>query len=106
MYKRPDNQIHQSYEAGQKIDRESNKIDIIAEVLNSMIRGWMNYFGRFNPSAMKYTVQCIERRLVKWSMCKYKNFRGRRRRAEKWLYTIRKQEPRLFAHWSKVCSYC
>lgn len=59
------------------------KIDIIAEMLNPMIRGWMNYFGKFNPSAMKETLQCIERRLVKWAMCKYKNFQGRRRRAEK-----------------------
>ncbi|WP_394920288.1 group II intron maturase-specific domain-containing protein [uncultured Robinsoniella sp.] len=29
------------------------KIDIIAEILNPFIRGWMNYFGRFNTSAMK-----------------------------------------------------
>jgi group II intron reverse transcriptase/maturase len=82
------------------------KIDIIAEMLNPMIRGWMNYFGKFNPSAMKGTLQCIERRLVKWAMCKYKNFRGRRRRAEKWLCTVRQREPRLFAHWSNLYSYC
>lgn len=63
--------------------RTGCKIDIIAEMLNPMIRGWMNYFGKFNPSAMKDTLQCIERRLVKWAMCKYKHFRGRRRRAEK-----------------------
>lgn len=25
----------------------------------------MNYFGKFNPSAMKGTLQCIERRIVK-----------------------------------------
>lgn len=36
------------------------KIDIIAEILNPMLRGWINYFGRFNPSAMKYTLQCVE----------------------------------------------
>lgn len=55
---------------------------------------------------MKYTLQCIERRLVKWEMCKYKNFRGHRRRAEKWLLSVRKREPKLFAHWSKMYSYC
>ena len=51
------------------------KINMIAEILNPMLRGWMNYFGKFNPSAMKYTLQCIERRIVKWAMCKYKNLR-------------------------------
>ena len=82
------------------------KINMIAEILNPMLRGWMNYFGKFNPSAMKYTLQCIERRLVKWAMCKYKNLRGHRRRAEKWLLSVRKREPKLFAHWSKMYSYC
>ena len=82
------------------------KIDIIAEILNPMLRGWINYFGKFNPSAMKYTLQCVERRLVKWAMCKYKRFRGHRRRAEKWLASVRKREPKLFAHWSKMYSYC
>ena len=82
------------------------KIDMIAETLNPMLRGWINYFGKFNPSAMKYTFQCIERRLVKWAMCKYKNFRGHRRRAEKWLASVRKREPKLFAHWTKMHSYC
>ena len=33
------------------------KIDMIAEILNPMLRGWINYFGKFNPSAMKYTLQ-------------------------------------------------
>lgn len=32
---------------------------------------------------MKNTLLCIEGRLVKWAMCKYKNFRGRRHKAEK-----------------------
>lgn len=82
------------------------KIDIIAEMLNPLIRGWMNYFGKYNPSAMKYTLQCIERRIVKWAMCKYKNLRGHRRRAEEWLSTVRKREPKLFAHWNKMYSYC
>lgn len=82
------------------------KINIIAEMLNPLIRGWMNYFGKFNPSAMRGTLQCIERRVIKWAMCKYKNLRGRRRRAEKWLYTVRQREPKLFAHWSNLYSYC
>ena len=48
----------------------------------------------------------FERRLIKWAMCKYKSFRGRRQRAEKWLSSIRKRELKLFAHWSRMYSYC
>lgn len=47
-------------------------IQMISEVLNPLIRGWMNYFDRYNPSAMKYTLQVIERRIVMWKMSKYK----------------------------------
>ena len=85
--------------------RTGCKLNIIAEILNPLIRGWINYFGKFNPSAMRETLQCIER-LIKWAMCKFKRLRGRRRRAEKWLCTVRQREPKLFAHWSKLYSYC
>lgn len=82
------------------------KIDMIAEILNPLLRGWINYFGKFNPSAMRYTLQCIERRLVKWAMSKYKRLRGHRRRAERWLESVRKREPKLFAHWNRLYTYC
>ncbi|WP_220482610.1 group II intron maturase-specific domain-containing protein [Fontibacillus panacisegetis] len=54
-----------------------SKIEIIAEMLSPMVRGWLNYFTKFNPSAVKYTMDCLNRRLVKWAMCKYKRFRGK-----------------------------
>ncbi|MHB1394596.1 MAG: group II intron maturase-specific domain-containing protein [Clostridia bacterium] len=47
-------------------------MDIIAEKLNPSIRGWINYFGKFNASMLKYTLDCIDRRLVKCAMCKFK----------------------------------
>lgn len=75
------------------------KINMIAEELNPTIRGWINYFGKFNASAIKYSLDCVDRRLIKWAMCKYKRFRGRRRLAENWLSQVKKREPALFAHW-------
>lgn len=43
------------------------QIDIIAEILNPLIRRWINYFCKSNPSVMKGTLPCTERRLVKWA---------------------------------------
>jgi RNA-directed DNA polymerase len=43
-----------------------SKIELVAEILNPMIRGWLNYFSKYNKSAVKYTMDCINRRLVKW----------------------------------------
>lgn len=80
--------------------RTGCKIEMIAEILNPILRGWINYFGKFNRSAMKRALDCVQRRLIKWAMCKYKKFRGHRRRAEEWLFQVRKREPNMFAHWA------
>lgn len=77
-----------------------SNINIIAEIINPIVRGWINYFNKYNPSAIKYTIECIQRRIVIWAMCKYKYLRGRRQRAEKWLLEVKTREPKLFAHWS------
>ena len=77
-----------------------SNINIIAEIINPIVRGWINYFNKYNPSAIKYTIECIQRRIVRWAMCKYKHLRGRRQRAEKWLLEVKTREPKLFAHWS------
>lgn len=80
--------------------RTGSTIQMISEMLNPLIRGWMNYFSKYNPSAMKYTLMIIERRIVIWAMSKYKHLRGRRKRAEKWLSQVKEREPKLFAHWN------
>ena len=40
-----------------------SNIEIIAEMINPMVRGWLNYFTKYNPSAVKYSIDCINRRL-------------------------------------------
>ena len=82
--------------------RSGSKIELIAEIINPVVRGWMNFFGRYCKSAMKKTLEVIQRRLVRWAMCKYKRFRGHRRRAELWLRQIKEREPSMFAHWALV----
>ena len=80
--------------------KSASKIEMVAEAINPIVRGWMNYFGAYNRSAMKGTLDVIQRRLIKWAMCKYKRFRGHRRRAEEWLNGVKRREPNMFAHWA------
>lgn len=82
--------------------RSGSKIDMIAEDINPMVRGWLNYFRKFNPSSssVRHAMYCLNRRLIKWVMCKYKKLRGRPRRAEFWLRKVAERQPRLFAHWA------
>ena len=76
------------------------KIDMLAELLGPMIRGWLNYFGRFNFSAVKYTMDWVHRRLIKWARCKYKRFKNNQRRAIEWLRKLAQREPNMFPHWT------
>ena len=78
------------------------KIDMIAEMINPIVRGWMNYFGKYNRYAMKSALNVIQMRLVRWAMRKFKHFRGHRRRAEEWMRQVKAREPKLFAHWAIV----
>ena len=71
-------------------------------MFNSHIRGWINYYGRFCPSALYPTLLHIDRILARWAAGKFKSMRGHKRRAQNWLLRIARQQPRLFAHWSLI----
>lgn len=76
------------------------KVEQMAEMINPSVRGWLNYFMKFCPSMVSYTMACINRRLIKWAMCKFKHLRGRSQRATQWLKGLAQREPKLFAHWA------
>ena len=61
----------------------------IAREINPVIRGWIQYYGRFMRSEVRSAVQNIDAYLVRWAMGKYKRLRGRKRRASAWLERIR-----------------
>ena len=83
--------------------RRSHKaLEDLARMFNSHIRGWINYYGRFCPSALYPTLQHIDLILARWAAGKFKSMRGHKRRTRAWLARIAHQQPRLFAHWSLI----
>jgi group II intron reverse transcriptase/maturase len=75
------------------------EIEDIARQYNPKIRGWMNYYGKFYPSAAKQVLNFINFCLCKWVKRKYKNKRGSWRKAWRWLKSVSKRNPKLFYHW-------
>jgi RNA-directed DNA polymerase len=71
----------------------------ISRMFNPVLRGWINYYGRFYKSAMHSVMRHMNRALVLWARRKYKKLSRHRRRAEYWLGRIAKRSPRLFVHW-------
>lgn len=79
--------------------RSESSIGQIAEHVNAIITGWVNYYGRFYRSALYPTLRQINQYLVRWAKHKYKRLRRRTTAARAWLQAIAGREPRLFAHW-------
>ncbi len=52
--------------------RSDKALDDLARMFNAYIRGWINYYGRFCPSALYPTLWNIERYLARWASGKYK----------------------------------
>jgi RNA-directed DNA polymerase len=85
---------------GWRIQLKSDKsLEDLSQMFNPVIRGWINYYGRFYKSGLYPALDHLNRYLIRWAQRKYKRFRAHRRLAAKWLGRIARQEQTLFAHW-------
>ena len=83
--------------------RSLYSLEELAKLINPMVRGWINYYGKFYPSELKKVLNYVEATLVRWAMGKYKKLRGRKRRASRCLGKVAKRAPWLMAHWRIGC---
>ena len=71
----------------------------IAREINPILQGWLNYYGRYNPTAMYPMWRYVNVTLVAWAMRKYKRYAGRKTQAGRMIAAIAIKRPRLFVHW-------
>ncbi len=72
----------------------------IAVLLESRIRGWLNYYAKFRKSELRKLFRVVNLRLAKWVRNKYRKFRRRHWfLAYKYLQGIAKSYPNMFEHW-------
>ncbi|MCX4594829.1 group II intron reverse transcriptase/maturase [Streptomyces sp. NBC_01549] len=82
--------------------RSDTTLEELAREINPVVRGWINYFGRFHPSALLSTLNRINDYLVRWLVRKYKRFKRKRARAREALSRHARRFPGLFVHWKLV----
>ena len=68
-------------------------------MFNPIIRGWIQYYGRYYKSRLYRVLKHLNRALAHWACRKYKKLARHRRRAEHWLGRLARRQPRLFVHW-------
>ncbi len=71
----------------------------IARTLNPLIRGWIDYYGRYAPSALSPMLRYVNQTLVRWAMRKFKRFKAHKIRASRFLQRLVRERVSLFVHW-------
>ena len=77
-------------------------LEVLVEWLQPVVRGWVNYYGRFCPSHLYRALRMVDELLVRWALRKYT---GRKKHAEwawDWLKRLRSKKPTLLSHWQLV----
>ena len=77
--------------------RTTSDLAELAEWMNPVIRGWMNYYGKFYRTEMFALLRRINTYLVRWARRKFKRLRSFKS-AKRWWNGLLKREPGLFAH--------
>jgi RNA-directed DNA polymerase len=72
--------------------------DVVRQVRPALL-GWVRYYGRFRPSALRDALRTLDHFLVRWAQRKYKRLRTHKLRAWDWLRRLRARQPALFPHW-------
>jgi len=79
--------------------RSDKSIEDLSRMYNPIVRGWLQYYGRYYRSAMYPSMRQLDRALTRWASRKYKKLRRHKRRAAHWIARISRRAPKLFAHW-------
>jgi RNA-directed DNA polymerase len=79
--------------------RSGTDLSGLAAEINPRLCGWIGYYGAFYRSELYSLAWRIDQHLLRWAMQKFKRLRGKIAKASAWLDTVRRWQPRLFAHW-------
>jgi RNA-directed DNA polymerase len=75
-------------------------LDEIARRLNPLLRGWIEYYGRYAPSALYPLLRYVNQMLLGWVMRKFKRFKDHKVRASIFLQELATEQAALFVHWN------
>jgi RNA-directed DNA polymerase len=79
--------------------RNNQRLEDLARLTNPVVRGWMNYYGRFYRSKCVQVLRRLNEALAGWARWKFKRFRRRERASMHWLGCIARRDPNLFVLW-------
>lgn len=79
--------------------RNNQHLEDLARLVNPVVRGWMNYYGRYYRSKCVQVLRRVNEALAAWARWKFKRLRRRERALMHWLGGIARRDPNLFVLW-------
>lgn len=71
----------------------------MAAMINPIVTGWINYYGKFFESELWKLMNHFEETLTRWAWKKYEKLKQSWRKGKKWLEINKDRNPNLFKHW-------
>ena len=82
-----------------RIHRQTGlSLDDLAAMINPVVAGWMDYYGRYRRWELYPLLQRVNSYLARWARNKYKRLRAFTR-LKVWWRGVLDRDPALFAHW-------
>ena len=79
--------------------RNNQRLEDLARVINPVVRGWMNYYGRFYRSKCVQALRHLNEALAARARRKYRRFHRRERASMHWLAGIARRDPTRLVLW-------
>lgn len=81
------------------LHKRRKPLEHLAREINPVVRGILNYYGKFSKGHLRYVFKQLNRRLIKWAKWEKGLYTLR---AVRWLRGKYRQNPALFPHWAVV----
>lgn len=82
-------------------NRSDLGLEDIAIWYNPILRGWIDYYGRYHRTALCPVMRHFDQTMIAWAMQKYEKLRRHKTRAAQFMQTVKDTKPWLFAHWKQ-----
>lgn len=81
------------------IRRAGSSLQDIANNINPILRGWIEYYGKYYVSELYKVFSHLNRILIKWLMRKYLKLSKHKTRAHKFMIKLTEASSSMFMHW-------
>jgi RNA-directed DNA polymerase len=79
--------------------RNNQRLEVLAKLIAPVVRGWMNYYGRYYRTKCIAVLHHINAALARWARRKYKRLRYRKTASVHWLGRLARRDPSLLYLW-------